>query len=165
MLRYAQDTKNEYMPHVKLLAITALTSLDDEDTSTIYDATAEYSVLKLADIALKSGIEGIVCSTHESSVLREVYWNDFHIITPWVRFTGWDHGDQKRVMTPLRAIQLWATNIVMGRPVLEVNNRSDAIQRFFTEIESSFHILEHSILDQSEENMFVLPQRCFLTHT
>jgi hypothetical protein len=54
MLSLASETKQKYLPNTKLLAITALTSLDNHDTSDIFDATAEYSVLKLAKIALQS---------------------------------------------------------------------------------------------------------------
>jgi orotidine-5'-phosphate decarboxylase len=54
MLKRAQEAKNQYFPHIKLLAITAMTSLDDEDTSYIYDETAKNSVLKLAKLALDS---------------------------------------------------------------------------------------------------------------
>lgn len=144
MLKRAQETKENYMPHVKLLAITALTSLDDDDSSTIFDSTAKHAVCKLAKIALDSWIEGIVCSTHESSVLREVFGAEFDIITPGVRFAWWEVGDQKRVMTPVEAIRHWATNIVMWRPILESENISVSIARFFTEITGINHISTYS---------------------
>ena len=57
MLRVAQATKDEFLPNAKLLAITAMTSLDDNDTSQIFDDTAKHSVLKLTKIALDAGIE------------------------------------------------------------------------------------------------------------
>lgn len=144
MLRVAQETKDEYIPQAKLLAITAMTSLDDRDTGLIFDDTAKHSVLKLTKIALDAGIEGIVCSTHEAQVLREVYGSDFDVVTPWVRFAGGDHGDQKRVMTPSRAIQQWVTNIVMGRPILEADDISWAVARFFKEIEAVEYLPENT---------------------
>jgi len=144
MLQVTQDTKNECMPHVKLLAITAMTSLDDEDTSYIFDATAQYSVLKLARLAHDTGIEGIVCSTHESSAIREVFGECFDIVTPWVRFAGWDKADQKRVKTPAEAIRKWSINIVMWRPILNADDTSAAIERFFTEIEGVSYIPDYS---------------------
>ena len=142
MLELAQKSKNKYFPHVKLLAITALTSLDDEDTSYIYDETAQQSVLKLAKIALNSGIEWLVCSTHEASVIREVYGQGYDIVTPWVRFSWGDNWDQKRVMTPAEAIRKWATNIVMWRPILESENISHSVERFFNEIEGVEYLSE-----------------------
>jgi orotidine-5'-phosphate decarboxylase len=57
MLKVAQETKTTHMPHVKLLAITAMTSLDDEDTGYIFDNTAKHSVLRLTKLALDAGIE------------------------------------------------------------------------------------------------------------
>lgn len=135
MLRLAQATKQGYLPHIKLLGITALTSLEDNDTGYIYDNTAKHSVLRLTKLALQAGIEWIVCSTHEASILREVFGFDFDIVTPGVRFAGGDAGDQKRVMTPTEAIRSGSTNIVMGRPILEAESTKEAVERFFTETE------------------------------
>lgn len=142
MLKVARETKDTFLPHAKLLAITALTSLDDTDTAEIFDNTAQYSVLKLAKIALDAGIEGIVCSTHEASALREVYGDNFDIITPWVRFAWWEQWDQKRVKTPGEAIRAGVTNIVMGRPILQSENISESIQRFFTQVQDMQYISE-----------------------
>jgi len=142
MLELAEQTRIKYLPHTKLLAITALTSLDDSDTSNIYDSTALYSVLKLAKIALDAGISWLVSSTHEASALREVYGENFDIITPGVRFAGWESGDQKRIKTPAEAIRSGATNIVMGRPILEAENTSETIERFFREIQDMSYISE-----------------------
>lgn len=134
MLRVAQNQKDKYFPHIKLLAITALTSLDSEDTSYLYDETAEKSVLKLASLALHEWIEGIVCSTHEANILREVFGLWFDIIAPWVRFEWEESWDQKRVMTPREAIQNGVTNIVMGRSIVQSKSMSQSVDRFFSEI-------------------------------
>lgn len=144
MLRLAQDAKNEYMHHVKLLAITALTSLDDDDTWYIFDNTSQHSVLRLVKIALESWIEGIVCSPHEAWALREVYGNDFDIVTPGVRFVDGDVWDQKRVMTPLEAVRTWATNIVMWRPILSSADMQASISRFFDEVKNFEYISGHT---------------------
>ncbi len=143
MLTLASETKKKHLPNAKLLAITALTSLDDNDTAAIFDASAEYSVLKLTKIALDSWIDGIVCSTHEASALREVYGQDFDIIIPGVRFSDGDVWDQKRVMTPADAVRMWATNIVMGRPILEATDKNQVIERFFQEIEGVSYISQY----------------------
>lgn len=140
MLQTVQQVKNNYMPHVKLLGITALTSLEDDDTHYIYDTTAKHAVLKLAKIAIDAWIEWIVCSSHEASVLRWVYGEWFQIVTPWIRFQGEDSGDQKRVKTPKQAIESGASCIVMWRPILEANNRQEVITRFFEEIEGNEYI-------------------------
>lgn len=150
MLKIAQETKQELLPHIKLLWITAMTSLDDNDTGYIYDNTTKHSVLRLTKLALDSGIQGIVCSTHEASILREVFGNEFDIVTPGVRFADGDIGDQKRVMTPAEAVCKWATNIVMGRPILEAKNSQVEISRFFSETKGVEYISEHKY---SFENM------------
>jgi len=143
MLKVAQETKTTHMPHVKLLAITAMTSLDDEDTGYIFDNTAKHSVLRLTKLALDAGIEWVVCSTHEASVLREVYGEGFDIITPWVRFVDWDAGDQKRIMTPAEAMRNGSTNIVMWRPILEALDVQEVISRYFLETQGVTYIPEH----------------------
>lgn len=136
MLKAAQEAKEKYMSHVKLLAITAMTSLDENDTAYVFDETSQHSVLKLAWLALSSGISGVVSSAHEAQILRNVYGNDFDIVTPWIRFSDDEKGDQKRVMTPGEAIASWSTSMVMWRPILEAENTSQVVQRFFNEISS-----------------------------
>lgn len=142
MLKLVQTTKDEYLPHIKLLGITAMTSLDDDDTGYVFDNTARHSVLRLAKLALDSGIQWLVCSAYEGSALREVYGSDFDIVTPGVRFAGGDAGDQKRVMTPAEAIRHGATNIVMGRPILEAEDVSQSVTRFFREVQDMEYIPE-----------------------
>ncbi len=143
MLTMALETKDELLPHVKLLWITALTSLDDEDTWYIFDATAQHSVLKLAKIALDLGIEWLVCSTHESNILRWVFGEHFEIVTPWVRFAWESAWDQKRVMTPSDAIINGSTHIVMWRSILWSNNISQSVNQFFSEIHNQKYINTH----------------------
>jgi len=133
MLSVAQETKNHYMPHVKLLAITAMTSLDIEDTTHIFDSNPLHSVLKLAKLANNQGIEWIVCSSHEAEAIKKVFGNNFDIITPWIRFAWSEKWDQKRVKTPAQSIRSWATHIVMWRPIIEAEDVSQAIERFFQE--------------------------------
>lgn len=144
MLSVAQETKNQYFPNIKLLAITAMTSLNDEDTSYIFDEGAKNSVLKLAKMALDSWIEGLVCSTYEAWVLRDVFGHKFDIITPWVRFAWENQWDQKRVMTPAEAVRRWASNIVMGRSILWSDSISSSIKRFFNEVQDVDFISNHN---------------------
>lgn len=143
MLHKAQSSIHEYLPHIKLLAITALTSLDDNDTGYIYDNTALHSVLRLAKISLDAWIPWIVCSSHEASALREVYGTNFEIITPGIRFAESDIWDQKRVLTPAEAMRQGATNIVMWRPIIQAENPTSMIERFFNETQDVDYISEH----------------------
>lgn len=128
------NKKRELGLKTKILAVTILTSLTDLDSNSIYDDNCKYSVLKLAKQSIEAWVDWIVCSTKESSLLREVYSDyDFEIVTPWVRFEWWDIWDQKRVSTPKQAIKNGSNHIVMWRPILQSNDMLKEIDRFFTE--------------------------------
>lgn len=134
-LKKAVEIKNELWIKTKILAVTALTTLDDSETNRVFDETSKHSVLKLAKEALEAWVDGIVCSPMEAQLLRDVYQNyNFEIVTPWVRFEWWDKWDQKRVMTPKRAIEQWSSHIVMWRPILWSENVEATVTRFFREI-------------------------------
>ena len=135
-LRKAVETRNELWIRTKIFAVTALTSLDDEKTNRIFDENSRHTVLKLAKLALEAWVDGIVCSPMEAQLLRDVFGEKytFEIITPWVRFEWTDVQDQKRVMTPKRAIEQWSSNIVMWRPILDSEDVGATVTRFFDEI-------------------------------
>lgn len=134
-LKKLMDEKKELWLKTKIFAVTALTSLDDKDTQSIFDETAKHSVLKLAKEALDVWVDWIVCSAKEAKLLREVFSDySFEIITPWVRFDWWENHDQKRVTTPAEAIENWSSHIVMWRPILESKDIILAVNRFFNEI-------------------------------
>jgi len=134
-IKKAIETRDNFWLKTKIFAVTALTSLDDNATNSIYGNDAKDTVLKLAKQALEAGVDGIVCSPLEAKILRDVFGEiyDFEIITPWVRFEDsnlkWD--DQKRVMTPKKAIENGANHIVMGRPIVESKNVREAISKVF----------------------------------
>lgn len=134
-IKAAMKAKKDFGFDMKILAITALTSQDEDDTQDIYDEAPKHSVLKLAKLALDAGVDGVVCSGQETRMLREVYGEDFMILNPGVRFTGWKTHDQKRVMTPADAVERGVNYVVMGRPILEADDMSGAVKQFFTEIE------------------------------
>jgi len=83
MLREAVKIRDEFGLNLEIFAISALTTLDNTDTHMIYDETPEHSVLKLTKLALDSGVDGIVCSGQETSMLREIFSKyDFKILNP-----------------------------------------------------------------------------------
>lgn len=129
--------ETESLKHIKILAVTALTSLTDDDTNILFDENRKHSVLKLAKEALEAWIDWIVCSPKEAQVLRDVYsekYPNFLIVTPWVRFVDWDHHDQKNVESPRTAIEKWSDDIVMWRPILGSKDVVATVTRFFEEI-------------------------------
>jgi len=101
----------------KVVAVTVLTSLDDEDLAAAGVAGgAATQVLRLASIVRAAGLDGIVASPHETAAVRAA-WADAAIIVPGVRPVGADIGDQKRVMTPREALAAGASVLVIGRPI------------------------------------------------
>lgn len=120
MLRAAIDAARVVNPSLLVLAVTVLTSLDQNDLEQVgIQGSVQDEVLRLSRLALASGCQGIVTSARESSRLRSELGNDFAIVTPGVRPIGKDHADQARVVTPAEAIAAGASHIVVGRPITE----------------------------------------------
>ena len=119
MLRAAVEAAKA-RPDLMVLAVTVLTSMDDNDIGSIgMQGTAEDSVVRLATIALASGCQGVVASAREASALRSKLGDAFAIVTPGVRALGGNVGDQVRVVTPAEAIAAGASHLVVGRPITE----------------------------------------------
>ncbi|NDE90044.1 MAG: orotidine-5'-phosphate decarboxylase [Alphaproteobacteria bacterium] len=102
----------------KILAVTVLTSLNANDLNAVgQDAEPTSQVLRLAQLAKESGMDGVVCSPAEVAMLRGALGPDFILMVPGIRPVGADLGDQKRVMTPKDAIAAGTTYMVIGRPI------------------------------------------------
>ncbi|MGB3723454.1 MAG: orotidine-5'-phosphate decarboxylase [Pacificimonas sp.] len=114
MMRAAKQAAPE---HSAVVGVTVLTSMDDADLTAAGVAdTADAQVARLAALAKESGLDGIVCSPREVEA-RRADWADGLFVVPGIRPTGADVGDQKRVMTPLEAMQAGAGLLVVGRPI------------------------------------------------
>lgn len=101
-----------------VLGVTVLTSMDDSDLrSAGYSLSAGDLVMLRAQQALSAGIGGIVCSAREVSMVRRQTEGRLSLVTPGIRPSGAETGDQKRVATPAEAIAAGATHLVVGRPV------------------------------------------------
>ncbi len=120
MLRAAVDSARAINPALIVLAVSVLTSLDQNDLEKVgIQGTVLDEVLRVSALALESGCQGVVASAHEAAALRKNLGNDFVIVTPGVRPAGAGHGDQTRVLTPGEAIAAGASYIVVGRPITE----------------------------------------------
>lgn len=109
------------------LGITVLTSMDSEALAEIgIDREPAEQVSLLADVALKSGISGVVASPNEASMLREKLGPQAYIVTPGVRPAGADAGDQSRIATPAKAFSNGASHIVVGRPITKADDPAAA---------------------------------------
>jgi orotidine-5'-phosphate decarboxylase len=104
----------------KILAVTVLTSLDAAGLAEIGVAGGPpQQVLRLAKVALENGADGLVCSAHEISILRDAFGTKPILVVPGIRPAGAAVGDQARVMTPEQAVKAGADYIVVGRPITE----------------------------------------------
>jgi len=118
MVRAATEAARSGNSSLKILGVTVLTSMDDNDlNSTGVSGRILDQVLRLASLAISDGCHGVVSSARETSDLRRELGNDFLIVNPGVRPAGSDHGDQARVVTPAQAMSAGATHIVVGRPI------------------------------------------------
>jgi len=110
-----------------LLGVTVLTSMDDADLAAAgYGASASDLVIARARDAADAGMGGIVASAQEAQAIRREIGPDMALVTPGIRPAGADAGDQKRVMTPARAIAAGASHLVVGRPIVAASDRKQA---------------------------------------
>ena len=120
-------------PH--LIAVTVLTSMADEDLREVgIGATAMEEVLRLASLARESGLDGVVCSAHEAGAIRSLAGPGFMRVTPGIRLPEDAAGDQKRVMTPARAIEAGASHLVIGRSITRAAQPQDVLARINSEL-------------------------------
>ncbi|MFK7902831.1 MAG: orotidine-5'-phosphate decarboxylase [Nitratireductor sp.] len=118
-----------------VLGVTVLTSMDDEDLKDAgYATNAVDLVLKRAADAKVANMGGIVASAQEAEKIRKIIGPDMAIVTPGIRPEGADVGDQKRVMTPQKAIQAGASHLVVGRPIVSASDRKAAANEIVAQI-------------------------------
>jgi len=117
---------------LKILAVTVLTSYDDGD---LHAAGYRLGVSDLVEARARQaqvlGVDGLVCSPEEAAALRGTVGHQMNLVTPGIRPAGSATGDQKRIMTPARAISAGADYLVVGRPVMEAadpRGAADSIQ-------------------------------------
>lgn len=118
MMEAAQEAVSESGKDVISLAITVLTSMDEETLAqTGVNRPIVEQVKALAGCARTAGLSGVVASPQEAAMLRGLLGPDAFIVTPGVRPVGADKGDQSRIATPKQAFDNGASHIVVGRPI------------------------------------------------
>lgn len=118
MIEAAAKAAAEGQKRPKILAVTVLTSLDAAALAeTGVAGEPAQQVLRLARLALENGADGLVCSAHEISRLRDAFGEKPVLVVPGIRPKGAELGDQARVMTPEEAVAAGADYIVVGRPI------------------------------------------------
>jgi orotidine-5'-phosphate decarboxylase len=125
-------------PNLKILAVTVLTSYDDGDLHAAgYRLNVSDLVEARAQQAQVLGVDGIVCSAEEAAHVRKIVGHQVHLVTPGIRPAGAATGDQKRIMTPGRAIAAGADYLVVGRPIVEAADPKAAAEAIHEEIKQS----------------------------
>jgi orotidine-5'-phosphate decarboxylase len=120
-----------------LLAVTVLTSLKDEQLREVgCPAPVADQVLRLAALAKRSGVDGVVCSPLEIEIIKREFGADFLVVTPGIRPAWAAAQDQKRVMTPAEAVRKGADYMVIGRPVTAAASPREAFARIVDELSS-----------------------------
>ncbi len=135
MLKAAAKAAAQSSSKPLILAVTVLTSLTDEDLQELgLPVGVADQVLRLAGMARNCGAGGVVSSPQEVVSVRRALGEGFAIVTPGIRPSGADVGDQARVMTPAEAIAAGATHIVVGRPVTGDPKPAEAAKRILDEL-------------------------------
>jgi orotidine-5'-phosphate decarboxylase len=123
---------------LRLLGVTVLTSMDEADMAAAgYSGTVSALVAARAADARAAGMDGIVASPAEATAIRRVVGPGVAIVTPGIRPSGSDAGDQKRIATPANAIRAGADYLVVGRPITGAADPRNAAKAIVAEIEAA----------------------------
>ncbi|MGR6835672.1 orotidine-5'-phosphate decarboxylase [Syntrophomonas erecta] len=134
----AEESEKLHTKPPLTLAVTVLTSISQlelEKDMLISGLQLEEVVGRWAAMAKESGINGVVCSPREISIIRQTCGNDFLIVTPGIRPAWAETNDQKRITTPRQALDLGADYMVIGRPITAANDPREAAQKIIDELE------------------------------
>ena len=147
MMRRAVDSVNEVAEkggtRAKVLAISVLTSIDAEILSQIgVSSSPSESVQRLVRLAKESGVDGVVASPQEIQTIRGLVSNpEFLVVTPGIRPSTIELGDQKRVATPAAAIAAGASYLVVGRPITGAPDPVAAADEIVTDMQHGESLL------------------------
>ena len=137
MMRAAADAVDG---RSKLIGVTVLTSLNDEDLDEIgftSDKNTKAHAASLAQLAMRSGLDGVVCSSFDVEMIKSATSHEFLTIVPGIRPAGADVGDQKRIATPGSAIKSGADVLVIGRPITQASSPAETASAIFAEVEAA----------------------------
>lgn len=133
-MRGVMDRVKEIKNPPIILAVTALTSFDNESFKTIYCEDINTKALKFAKESYSAGINGVVCSAFESKMIKTNTDNTFLTLTPGIRPFGEEKGDQKRVADIAFAKKELVDFVVVGRPIYRSDNPKEVVQRILSNL-------------------------------
>jgi orotidine-5'-phosphate decarboxylase len=142
MLKAAAEAAAAFGPNrPRLVAVTTLTSLGQDDFNDLGIArTVGDQALRLTELALQSGIDGVVTSVLEAAALRREFGRSPILVTPGIRPAGSDVGDQKRVATPAFAVESGSNYLVVGRPIMEAADPAAATRGIQAELDRAWNV-------------------------
>ncbi len=138
MMQAARDILKPYGNKAPLLiAVTVLTSMSEDDLQDLgITKSPEQQVDFLAGLAHKSGMDGVVCSAQEATMLKQNYGADFKLITPGIRTADASVDDQKRIMTPKKAVSAGSDYLVIGRAITNAENPIETMKEIYSSLNS-----------------------------
>ncbi len=151
MMKRANCAAKAVNPDAAVIAVTILTSLSDADVAEIgYLDSAEMCVYRLANLAKKAGLDGIVCSPQELLQVRAIMGEESLIITPGIRPAWSEKNDQKRFTTPAEAIVKGTSMMVIGRPITAHENPAEAVALISKEIDDALKLPREKFVPKSK---------------
>ncbi len=128
MMEAAAESLKGFKQKPILIAVTVLTSMEQQDLAGIgLDVTPQQQVERLAKLTQNSGLDGVVCSAQEAQSLKQLCGSGFQLITPGIRPSFAQQGDQRRVMTPEQAMKAGVDYMVIGRPITQAKDPIEAL--------------------------------------
>lgn len=135
MMEAAANAVANHQNKPLLIAVTVLTSMSQQDLNELgITNTPADQALRLATLAQASGLHGVVCSAQEAALMRQNLTEDFLLVSPGIRPAGSKADDQRRIMTPLDAINAGSNYLVIGRPVTQSDNPLETLRTINSEI-------------------------------
>lgn len=118
MMEAAAEAVSQFQQRPYLIGVTVLTSMTQTDLAqTGVDRSIDEQVMHLAKLSQQSGLDGVVCSAQEAVILRDQLGKEFLLVTPGIRLNSKSEDDQRRIMTPKKALAAGSSYLVMGRPI------------------------------------------------
>ncbi|QPL52596.1 orotidine-5'-phosphate decarboxylase [Vibrio navarrensis] len=118
-----------------LIGVTVLTSMEQSDLAGVgLDMEPQQQVMRLASLTKNAGLDGVVCSAQEATLLKQNLGQEFKLVTPGIRPQGSEQGDQRRIMTPVEAIAAGSDYLVIGRPITQAANPADVLESINTSL-------------------------------
>ena len=133
-MKTVMDRLNKFEKRPLVLAVTVLTSFDEETFEEIYEKPILQKATEFAKMSYEFGLDGVVCSAFESLDIKDITNDNFITLTPGIRPFGEDKGDQKRVADIEFAKKAKVDFIVVGRPIYKADNPKEVLQKILKEL-------------------------------